>query len=286
MKYGFVERQQEQFAVAALCRALRVSRSGFYTWQTRPESARRVRDRQLLPVIARVHAEAREAYGARKTWVALNQAGSACGKHRVARLRCEAGIEAKRKRRFRIMVEHQHTVAPAPNLLRREFTVTAPNVTWVGDITVVRTRAGWLHVATLLDLYARRVVGWAMAARQDVALVLTALRMALWQRRPPAGLIHHTDQAGIYAASEYRALLLQHGVVPSMSGKGNCFDNAVAESFFSTLKNELIHHRSFTTHDEARVAIFDFIEVFYNRQRLHQTLGDRTPLAVEASYLN
>jgi transposase InsO family protein len=286
VKYGFVERQQEQFAVAALCRALRVSRSGFYAWQRRAESARRVGDRQLLPAIARLHAAAREAYGARKTWVALNQAGIACGKHRVARLRREAGIEAKRKRRFRIMIEHQHTAAPAPNLVQRVFTVAAPNMTWVGDTTVVRTRAGWLHVAALLDLYARRVVGWAMAKRQDVALVLSALRMALWQRRPPAGLIHHTDQAGIYAAGEYRALLAQHGVVPSMSGKGNCFDNAVVESFFSTLKNELTHHCSFVTHEEARTAIFEFIEVFYNRQRLHQTLGDRTPVEVETLYLN
>jgi putative transposase len=285
VKYGFIEWQQEQFAVAALCRVLRVSRSGFYAWQTRPESARRVRDRQLLPAIERVHAAAHETYGARKTWVALNQAGIACGKHRVARLRREAGIEAKRQRRFRVMSEHHHTAAPAPNLVQRAFAVRAPNVTWVGDTTVVRTRAGWLHVAALLELYARRVVGWAMAARQDVALVLTALRMALWQRRPPAGLIHHTDQGGIYAASEYRTLLLQHDVVPSMSGKGNCFDNAVAESFFSTLKNDLTHHRSFATHEEARAAIFDFIEVFYNRQRLHQTLGDRTPVEVEALYL-
>ena len=286
MKYGFVERLQEQFAVAALCRVLRVSRSGYYAWQTRPESARCVRDRQLLPAIERVHAEARETYGARKTWVALNHAGIRCGKHRVARLRRDAGIEAQRQRRFRVMTEHHHTVAPAPNLVRRAFAVSAPNVTWVGDTTVVRTRAGWLHVATLIDLYARRVVGWAMEDRQDVALVSTALRMALWQRRPPAGLIHHTDQGGIYAAAEYRALLLQHGVVPSMSGKGNCFDNAVAESFFSTLKNDLTHHHSFTTHEEARAAIFDFIEVFYNRQRLHQTLGDRTPAEVEALYLN
>jgi transposase InsO family protein len=286
VKYGFIERQQEQFAVAALCRVLRVSRSGFYAWQTRPESARRWRDRQLLPAIARVHAAARETYGARKTWVALNRAGITCGKHRVARLRREAGIEAKRKRRFRIMVEHQHTAAPAPNLVQRAFTVAAPNVTWVGDTTVVRTRAGWLHVAALLDLYARRVVGWAMAARQDTALVLTALRMAIGQRRPPAGLIHHTDQAGIYAAGDYRDLLEQHGVVPSMSGRGNCFDNAVAESFFSTLKNDLTHHRLFATREEARAAIFDFIEVFYNRQRLHQTLGDRTPIEVEALYLN
>lgn len=269
-----------------MCRVLRVSRSGFHAWQRRPESAHCVRDRELLPAIARVHAAAREAYGARKTWAALNQASIRCGKHRVARLRREAGIEAKRKRRFRVMVEHQHSAAPAPNLLRREFTVIAPNVTWVGDTTVVRTRAGWLHVAALLDLYARRVVGWAMAARQDTDLVLTALRMALEQRRPPSGLIHHTDQAGIYGASEYRALLMQHGVVRSMSGKGNCFDNAVAESFFSTLKNELTHHCTFSTLDEARAAIFDFIEIFYNRQRLHQTLGDRTPLEVEALYLN
>lgn len=281
MKYGFVEVHRKRFRIAAMCRVLGVSRSGFYEWRARGESEHERDDRRLLGEIRRVHGESREAYGAVKTWHALNQQGVACGKHRVARLRRQAGIEARRKRRFRVITEH-HSVPPAvPDLVAQRFAVAVPDTVWVGDMTFVRTRAGWLHLAVLLDLFSRRVVGWAMHERPVEALVLAALEMALTQRRPPHGLIHHTDQGMLYRAGEYRQCLTRHRLRQSMGAKGSAYDNAVAESFFSSLKNELVHHRDFTTREHARAAIFDYIEVFYNRSRIHQTLGYRTPVEFE-----
>ena len=216
-----------------------------------------------------------------KTWRELKARGIACGKHRVARLRQQAGIEARRKRRFRVIVEHHHSAPAAPNLVQRRFQVPAANRVWVGDMTFIRTRAGFLHLAVLLDLYSRRVVGWAMSAKPDLAIALNALRMALLLRCPAAGLIHHSDQGPLYAARLYRDTLQAHGMSASMSGKGNAYDNAVAESFFSNLKNELVHHCDFANREVARAAIFDYIEVFYNRQRMHQTLRYVSPAQFE-----
>jgi transposase InsO family protein len=229
----------------------------------------------------RVHEASRQAYGAKKTWTELNARGIACGKHRVARLRREAGIEARRKRRFRITMEHHHTASAAPNLLQRQFRVSQPNRTWVGDMTFIRTRTGYLHLAVLLDLYSRRVVGWSMSEQPTLAVALDALSMALLARRPASGLIHHSDQGPLYSARRYRDTLEAHGLTASMSGKGNAYDNAVAESFFSNLKNELVHHCDFASREAARSAIFDYIEIFYNRQRLHQTLGYVSPALFE-----
>jgi transposase InsO family protein len=273
VKYGFIERHESEFSVKAMCSALSVSRSGYYEWRVRPECNRAVQGRTLLAHIQRVHAETRQAYGAKKTWHELNARGIVCGKHRVARLRKQAGIEAQRKRRFRLTVENHATAPAAPNLVQRNFVATQRDRVWVGDMTVIRTRAGFLHLAVLVDLYARRVVGWSMSAKPDLALILGALDMALEQRRPAHGLIHHTDQGPIYAAKRYRERMRAHGLLPSMSRKGNAYDNAVAESFFSNLKNEMVHHCDFANHDVARMAIFDYIELFYNRKRRHQTLG-------------
>ena len=239
------------------------------------------RDRELLTAIWRVHAESRQAYGAKKAWLQLRDEGVACGKHRVARLRKQAGIEARRKRRFRLTVENHTTTPAAPNLLRQHFEAERPNRVWVGDMTFIRTRSGYLHLAILLDLYARRVVGWAMREKPDLLLIMGALQMALQQRRPGTGLIHHTDQGPIYAARAYRQTMTAHGIRPSMSGKGNAYDNAVAESFFGNLKNELVHHSDFRSKDDARTAIFDYIELFYNRTRKHQTLGYISPMQFE-----
>ena len=282
MKYAFIRDHQGEFRIARMCGVLRVSRSGFYGWLTRPASARTVADRLLTAQIVRLHHQTRRVYGAVKLWRALHDAGIPCGKHRVARLRRLQGLEATRRRRFRVMTEHHQMPPPAPNHLRPGLTVAAPNRVWVGDITAIPTRAGWLYLAVMLDLYSRRVVGWAMQARADRTLATDALTMVLLHRRPQPGLMHHTDQGCQYAATAYRQVLTQHGLVASMSRRGNCYDNAVAESFFSTLKNELVHDRTFQTRDEARSQAFEFIEVFYNRQRLHQTLDYVSPATFEA----
>mgnify|MGYP000026378353 CR=1 FL=1 len=216
-----------------------------------------------------------------KTWEALRKAGEECGRHRVARLRQRYGIQAKRLRRFRSGYTARNSEPAAPNLLNRNFVASAPNRVWAGDITFIATREGWLHLAVLLDLYSRRVVGWSMGATMNRTLVIDALTMAIEHRRPASGLIHHTDQGMLYATGAYRAVLTQHGRIASMSRKGDCYDNAVVESFFSNLKNELTWHCRYQNRDEARAAIFDYIEVFYNRQRLHQTLDYVSPVRYE-----
>lgn len=284
MKYAFIRAHQARYGIASLCRVLGVSRSGFYAWHGRGPSAREQTDARLLLQIQRLHATHHEAYGAVKTWRALKASGVDCGKHRVARLRAAAGIEARRKRRFRIMSEHHKTAAAAPDLLEQRFLASAPDRTWVGDMTFIRTRQGWLYLAMLLDLYSRRVVGWAMGERPDEALTLAALEMAIESRRPLPGLIHHTDQGVIYRGRRYSTRLQDLGMRPSTGTKGSAYDNAVAESFFSNLKNELVHHRVFDTRDAARAALFDYIELFYNRRRLHQSLGYRTPSQCEQDY--
>ena len=281
MKYAFIAKHSQGHSVAELCRALGVSRSGFYEWSGREPSKRKQEDKWLLSRICRIHHQSRQAYGARKTWEAMRQEGIICCKHRVARLRKEAEIEARRKRRFRVKVEHHKTLPAAPNRLERDFKQAHPNRAWVGDVTFIRTRAGWLYLAMLLDLYSRKVVGWSMSARNDEALALNALDMAIMHRQPVSGLIHHTDQGGLYKTRAYRERMNAVGMLPSMSGKGNAYDNAVAESFFSNLKNELIHHCDFKTREEARAAIFSYIELFYNRQRIHQTLGYMSPQQFE-----
>jgi len=207
-----------------------------------------------------------------------------CGKHRVARLRKVAGIEAQRKRRFRLTVEHHHMPEAAPDLLNRQFKAAAPDRIWVGDMTFIRTRQGWLHLVVLVDLFSRKVVGWSMGNRATTALHQAALQMAITQRRPQAGLIHHTDRGIVYRAAPYREQLAQAKIRPSMNGRKTAYDNAVAESFFSNLKNEWVHHHDFTTREEAKLAIFDYIECFYNTQRIHQSLAYQTPVEIERRY--
>ncbi len=272
---------QTTFRIQSMCRALNVSRSGFYAWRTRPVSPREQANQQLLARIEALHQAKRGVYGADKTWQALRAEGERCGRHRVARLRRQYGIEAKRMRRFRAAYAARNSAPPAPNLLARDFTAPQPDRIWAGDITFIPTRRGPLYLAVLLDLYSRRVVGWSMSAHPNQHLVMDALRMALLQRQPKPGLIHHSDQGIQYAASDYRAMLAAHDIIPSMSRKGDCYDNACVESFFSHLKNDLVHHHRFADRDEARSAIFDYIEVFYNRQRSHQSLGYQTPLHYE-----
>ncbi len=284
MKYAFIEQHRSLYSLAALCRVIGVSRSGFYAWQTRTPSARDREDIVLLNEIRRVHGEHRGACGALKTWRILQQEGICCGKHRTARLRKVNGIEAKRKQRFRVITEHHHTPVAAPDLVNREFNASAPNRTWVGDMTFIRTREGWLYLAVMLDLFSRKVVGWSMGAKPDQDLAIAALAMAIAHRQPKPGLIHHTDRGAVYSASAYRKLIASVQGQPSMSGKKSAYDNAVAESFFSNLKNEVIHHCDFKSRDHARAAVFDYIELYYNRKRLHQSLGYRTPESFEREW--
>ena len=272
-----MEAHREEFRVTRLCAVLAISRSGFYAWQRRPASARAQANQRLLDRMRIVHQQTREAYGARKMWHALVREGLACGRHRVARLRRLAGIVALRRRRYVRTIQARHAVPAIPNRLAQRFAVPAKNRVWAGDLTFIPTRAGWLYVAVLLDLYSRRVVGWAMSEGQSPTVVIEAWLMAWRQRRPAPGLLHHSDQGKQYTASLYQTLLARRGVIPSLSRKGTCYDNAPVESFFSTLKNELVRHRQFQDQAEARHAIFEYIEGFYNRQRLHQTLGYRSP---------
>ncbi len=281
MKYEFIARHRQQFHLSSMCCTLGVSRSGFYEWQGRGISKRALADMQLLAYIRRLHEQTHKNYGAVKTWKALKQVGIACGKHRVARLRRRDGIEAQRKRRFRITIEHHKLPQPAPDRIERHFHVSQPNRAWVGDMTFIRTRAGWLYLAVLIDLYSRRVVGWSMGDRPNEALTLGALNMAIEHREPKPGLIHHTDQGAIYRSQRYCEQMARAGILPSMGSKGSAYDNAVAESFFSNLKNELVHHSNFQNRESARTAIFSYIELFYNRQRIHQTLEYVSPAAFE-----
>ena len=267
-----------------MCRVLQISCSGYYGARNRPPSLRSTTDLALRAEIKRVHAEHRFVAGSVKTWRLLQSQGIVCGKHRVARLRKLDGIESIRRQRFRVMQTHQHTEPAAPDLVQRKFTVAAPNTTWVSDITSIRTREGWLHLAIVLDLFARRVVGWAIDTSQSAALPIAALRMAIAQRQPATKLICHTDQGSVYGSVAYRAVLQEHQLIPSMSRRGNCHDNAVAESFFSQLKNEITHHTIYATREQAKAAIADYIEVYYNRHRLHQSLQYRTPADFEVQY--
>ncbi len=281
MKYAFIEQHRRQFRVRRMCQVLGVSASGFYRWRSRPESPRALENQRLAERIQALHVAKRETYGADKTWRVLRQQGESAGRHRVTRLRRLHGIEAKRMRRFRAAYASRNSEPAAPHLLQRDFCPPAPDRVWAGDITYIPTRRGGLHLAVLLDLYSRRVIGWAMSAHPNLRLVTDALRMAILQRRPKPGLIHHSDQGSQYSASAYRRLLKAHHMVASMSRRGNCHDNACVESFFGHLKNDLIYHQNFDDRQHARSAIFDYIEIFYNRQRHHETLGDLSPLDYE-----
>lgn len=264
-----------------MCKALEVSPSGYYSWKTRPLSKRALFDRYLVNQIRQVHVASRQNYGVIKTWKVLKVSGICCGKHRIARLRRINGIESKRRRRFKITTWSKGTEWVAPNLLNRCFEVAKPNQTWVGDVTFIATRAGWLYLAVLLDLYSRKVIGWSMSDQNNKQLVANALDMALERRKPKSQVIHHTDRGAIYGSDYYRSKLITSGLIPSMSRKGDCWDNAVAESFFSTLKNELLYGQMFASQEHAKSEIFKFVEIFYNRQRLHQSLNYITPEMAE-----
>lgn len=269
-----------------MCKVLKVSRSGYYDWKIKPLSKRKLFDNYLAAEIRQIHSESKENYGAIKTWKALKVKGIYCGKHRVARIRKINGIESKRRKRFKVTTLSKDTKWIAPNRLNRCFKVTQPNKVWVGDVTFLATRNGWVYLAILLDLYSRKVIGWSMSDKNNKQLVLNALDMALERRRPQSEILHHTDRGRTYGSDEYRNKLISSGLMSSMSRKGDCYDNAVAESFFSTLKNELIFGQRFISREHVRSEVFKFIEIFYNRQRLHQTLNYVTPEMMDSEIVS
>jgi putative transposase len=270
--------------IRSLCEALEVSASGYYDWVNRQAqpSPRTQENARLALLIVQIHQESRQTYGSPRIQVALDKAGHAYGRHRIARLMRRQGLWGRAKGRFRICTtDSNHDQPIAPNRLPDLSAPSAPNQVWLGDITYVATEEGWLYLAGILDLYSRRLTGWAMSEHIDTELILAAWGMARTHRQPPAGLVFHSDRGVQYASYDYRQALQNSQAIASMSRKGNCYDNAAMESFWSTLKQELIYRRHFKTRDEARQAIFDFIEVFYNRRRLHSSLGYRSPIDFE-----
>ena len=260
-----------------LCRTLGVSVSGYYAWRDRKPSERDKANARLLGRIKAIHEEAREAYGTERVWRRLRAQGETCGRHRVGRLRQANAIVSKRRRRYVHARSTYQRVPAAPNRLKWPFISSGPDRVWVVDITYIPTAQGWLYLAAVLDMHTRRLIGWAMGNRPDQALASSALDMALAQRKPKEGAIHHSDQGVQYTSKAYQQQLLSAGLIASMSRKGMPYDNAVMESFFSSLKQELTHHERFINRDEARSKVFDYIEIFYNRQRLHSRLGYQSP---------
>ena len=271
------------YSISELCEALAVSRSGYHDWAARPPGPRARANAALLPLITQAHRDSRQTYGSPRITRWLRARGERCGRVRVARLMKQAGLSHRRQRRFRppSLTDSQHDLPIAPNHLLHRMPTLKPDAVWVADITYVPTLEGWLYVAAVVDRCSRRCISWAMSDSLDTSLSLAALDMALWQRQPPAGLVHHSDRGVQYASAAYRARLALAGVIPSMSRRGNCYDNALMESFWSTLKRELIHRCCFATRAQARATIFEWIEIFYNRRRLHSALGYQSPVDFE-----
>ena len=281
MKYAFIAAHQHEFPIKRMCEVLCVSESGYYAWRKREPSQRRREDEALGKQIEDAYSKNREVYGSPRIHAELKEQGMHCGRKRVARLMRERGINAKPRRRKMKTTDSQHNNPVAPNLLNRDFTADVPNTTWVADITGIQTREGWLYLAAIVDIFSRLVVGWAMGKERDEYLVTKAGVMALEQRHPRAGLMHHSDRGSQYTSQGYLALLQGHGIQVSMSRKGDCYDNALMESFFGTLKEECVEHQTYQTRAEARTSVFEYIQVFYNRQRKHSSLGYVSPITYE-----
>lgn len=281
MKYQFIQQHKQEFPVVVMCRVLGVSESGYYAWLKRPVCQRKREDAQLTEEIEQGFYTHHGRYGSPRLHVELREQGRRCSRKRVARLMREVGLSAKRKRRRVLTTRRDASHPVAANLLARDFSATEPNTKWVTDITYIPTAQGWLYLAVILDLYSRAVVGWSMSSRCDEELAEKALKMAVARRRPQAGLLHHSDRGCQYTSRGYRSCLLEVGVVVSMSRKGNCWDNAVMESFFGSLKEECVGNTIYPSYEAARVALFTYLEVYYNRIRRHSTLGYVSPLLYE-----
>jgi len=283
MRYQFIEDNRKEFAITLMCGVLDVSSSGYYAWRKRPSSQQEMANQELLKAIEVAYEKSNGTYGSPRIYAEVKE-DVACSKNRVARLMKKQGLAAKQKRRFKHTTKANAAHPIAPNLLDRDFTATAPNQKWTSDITYIDTQEGWLYLAVVLDLFSRRIVGWAMSAHMTTDLVLDALNMAIQHRQPPPGLLHHSDRGSQYTGRLYQQLLKDKGFQVSMSGTGNCYDNAPTESFFGSLKTEHVHHANYKTRVEARSDIFFYTEAFYNRQRRHSTLGYLSPDAYETTY--
>jgi transposase InsO family protein len=297
MRFEFIEEHRGEFPITRMCKVLEVSPSGYYAWRTRPPSAREMANRELAKQIEVVYNDSHGTYGSPRVYRQLRAQGVACGENRVARLMRLLGLRAKQTRCYKSTTKRNKAHAVAPNLLKRDFTADRPNQKWLADITYIPTLEGWLYLALILDLFSRRIVGWAMSQRMTSELTLAALKMALRQCRPGPGLIHHSDQGSQYTDGGYQALLRvphpgkAHGIQASMNDVGTWYDNAPMESFIGTLKSELVHHRQYRTRDEAKPDLFSYIEAFpsvrrtgYNRRRLHSSVGYLSPEAYEQLY--
>jgi putative transposase len=284
VKYEFIEAEKANFPVELLCDVLGVGRSGFYAWCIRPESKHAKDDRRIGGAVRVAFDSSKRRYGSPRIRAELQAAGQTVGRHRIARLMRVQGLQARRRRKFIATTNSKHAFPTAKNLVARRFEATAKDQIWVGDVTFIATLEGWLYLAVLLDLYSRKVVGWAMGPRNDESLTVAALKMALEERRPQARqLVHHTDRGTTYASSEYQDILQRNEIQCSMSRKGDCWDNAVAESFFSSLKTEAFADMSFPSRDAARRVVFEYIAAFYNPTRRHSYLGYMSPMEFERS---
>jgi len=280
MKFAFIAAQQKNYPIRLMCRVLGVSSSGYYAWRKREPSQRERENKVLLEQIRAIFKCSRETYGSPRIQAELNAQGIACSRGRVARLMRQHGLEARCRRRYRVTTKADQRHPVAANVLDRDFTAQQPNQKWLADITYIDTHQGWLYLATVLDVFSRRIVGWSMQKRMTKSLVIDALQMALGQRDTTDDLLHHSDRGSQYTSADYRDLLQSCDITVSMSGTGNCYDNAMMESFFATLKTEWVIHR-YATRDLARRDIFEFIEVWYNRQRRHSALEYLSPVAFE-----
>lgn len=281
MRFQFIHDHRQGYPIGLMCRILEVSRSGYYAWRKRKPSARKMANNVLLALIRLHHRQSRGSYGSPRIHAMLQREGIYCGRNRVARLMRRDGLQARRKRSYKVTTQSNHCLPVAANVLNQQFTAEERNQVWLGDITYIATAEGWLYLAVLLDLFSRKIVGWSMQPYLKCQLVLDTLRMALQNRRPRPGLLHHSDQGSQYASDDYQTLLSSHQMIVSMSRRGNCYDCAPVESFFATLKTECIRGIVYPTRAAAKAALFDYIEVFYNRQRLHSQLGYLSPTEFE-----
>jgi len=284
MRFQFIDDHRDEFPIRRMCKVLDVSRSGYYAWRGRPASEREMANQELYKKVKAVYHRNHRTYGSPRIYQALKRQEVTCSENRVARLMRLHGLRARQTKTYKTTTRRNKADPVAPNVLKRDFKAEGPNEKWLADITYIPTEEGWLYLAAALDLYSRRIVGWAMSDRMTNDLTLSALRMAVQQREVDPALIHHSDQGSQYTSGEYQQMLKDWGIVVSMNGVGTWYDNAPMESFFGTLKSEWVHHHTYRTREEARTDLFYYIEAFYNRQRLHSSLGYLSPASYEQLY--